>query len=89
LQVIGIVIQGDLSEKGLVFSFGEEKTFLLWHGEVMSVFSLCWAHSPIVAACFLVAGRVSLPQAACLQLLHGVSSIGAAGRHPWLLVDFL
>jgi hypothetical protein len=31
LQVVGIVIQGDLSEKDFIFSFGKERVFSLWH----------------------------------------------------------
>jgi hypothetical protein len=59
------VIQGDLSEKDFIFSFGEEKAFSLARVEGLGV-SLCWA--PFVAACFLGASRVSLPQAACSSI---------------------
>jgi hypothetical protein len=73
------VIQGDLSEKGLVFSFGEEKAFLLWHVGGIERFSLCWVHSPFVAACFLGAGRVSLPQAVC----SSIAAWGVKQRGCW------
>jgi hypothetical protein len=86
LQVDGIVIQGDLSEKGLIFSFGEEKAFLLWHVGGIEHFSLCWAHSPIVAACFLGVGCVSLPQAVCSSIVAwGCQAKGVAGRFPLML----
>jgi hypothetical protein len=52
LQVVGIVIQGDLSEKDFIFSFGEEKAFSLARVEGLGV-SLGWAHSSFSGwACF-------------------------------------
>jgi hypothetical protein len=67
----------------LVFSFGEEKAFLLWHVGGIGRFSLSWAHSPLVAACIFGVGRVSLPQVVCSSFVEWESPLKG------LLVDYL
>jgi hypothetical protein len=52
LQVVGIVIQGDLSEIDFILSFGEEEAFFVARVEGLGVFSLLGA-SPFLLCCVL------------------------------------